>query len=130
MDVDPILSPLVAAVTDGERKKRDAQQAKRQFNMEQSAAAAEERDLVSHTERDTSRGAEEEEEEEVAQSAAGSAYNPENPYHVSSNTSTLFMINSRVVEFMIKKHVLLSPEATLKVTLLVEASLFWQCVYS
>ncbi|XP_028249095.1 leukocyte cell-derived chemotaxin 1 [Parambassis ranga] len=67
---------------DGERKKRDVQQAKRQFNMEQSEAAAEERDPVSHTEHDTSRGAEEE-EEEAAQSATGSAYNPENPYHRS-----------------------------------------------
>lgn len=83
MDVDPILLPLVAAVTDGERRKRDTQRAKRQFNMEEFEAAAEERDSVSHAEDDTSRVAEE--EEEGAQSTAGSAYNPENPYHVSRN---------------------------------------------
>lgn len=82
MDVDPILLPLVAAVTDGERRKRDTQRAKRQFNMEEFEAAAEERDPVSHTEDDTSRV---EEEEEGAQSTAGSAYNPENPYHVSTD---------------------------------------------
>lgn len=84
VDVDPILSPLVAAATDGERRKRDTQRAKRQFNMEEfeAAAAAGERDPVSHAEDDTSRVAE---EEEGAQSTAGSAYNPENPYHVSTD---------------------------------------------
>lgn len=88
MDVDPILLPLVAAVTDGERGKRDTQRAKRQFNMEEFDAAAEERDPVSHAEDDTSRVME---EEEGAQSTAGSAYNPDNPYHVSTN-----FINSTV----------------------------------
>lgn len=82
MDVDPILFPLVAAVTDGERRKRDTQRAKQQFNMEEFEAAAEERDLVSHAEDDTSRVVE---EEEGAQSTMGSAYNPENPYHVSAH---------------------------------------------
>ncbi|XP_028446240.1 leukocyte cell-derived chemotaxin 1 [Perca flavescens] len=67
---------------DGERRKRDTQRAKRQFNIEEFEAAAEERNPVSHAEDDTSRVGEE--EEEGAQSAAGSAYNPENPYHVSA----------------------------------------------
>lgn len=81
MDVDPILFPLVAAVTDGKRRKRDTEQAKQQFNMEELEAVAEERDNVSHAKDDTSRVVE---EEEGAQSAMGSAYNPENPYHVSA----------------------------------------------
>ncbi|XP_053184228.1 leukocyte cell-derived chemotaxin 1-like [Scomber japonicus] len=63
---------------DGERRKRDTQRAKRQFNMEEFEAAAEERGSVSHADNDTSTV---EEEEEGAQSTAGSAYNPENPYH-------------------------------------------------
>lgn len=84
MDVDPILSPLVAVLTDGERRKRDTQRAKWQFNMEESEATAEERDLVSHAEDDTSRVME---QEEGGQSTVGSAYNPENPYHVSTNFS-------------------------------------------
>ncbi|XP_040913616.1 leukocyte cell-derived chemotaxin 1-like [Toxotes jaculatrix] len=65
---------------DGERRKRDTERAKRQFNMEEFEAAAEERDPVSHAEDDTSRVME---EEEGAQSTGGSAYNPENPYHRS-----------------------------------------------
>lgn len=84
MDVDPILLPLVAAVTDGERRKRDTQRAKRQFNMEELEAAAEERDPVSQAEEGTSRAVE---EEEGGQSTTGSAYNPENPYHVSASCS-------------------------------------------
>lgn len=84
MDADPILSPLVAFITDGERRKRDTQRAKLQFNMEESEATAEERDPVSHAEDDTSRFVDKEEE---GQSAAGSEYNPENPYHVSTNFS-------------------------------------------
>lgn len=84
MDVDPILLPLVAAVTDGERRKRDTQRAKRQFNMEELEAAAEERGPVSQAEEGTSRAVE---EEEGGQSTAGSAYNPENPYHVSASRS-------------------------------------------
>ena len=83
MDVDPILSSLVAAVTDGERRKRDTGRAKRQFSVEELEAPAEARDPVSHAEVDASRVAEGE-EEEGPQSTAGSAYNPENPYHVSS----------------------------------------------
>ncbi|XP_069009672.1 leukocyte cell-derived chemotaxin 1 [Embiotoca jacksoni] len=71
---------------DGERKKRDTQRVARQLNMEELEAAAEERDPVSQTEHDTSRVLEGEEEEEGAQSAAGSAYNPENPYHRSGGT--------------------------------------------
>ncbi|KAM6954823.1 leukocyte cell-derived chemotaxin 1-like isoform 2-T2 [Lycodopsis pacificus] len=63
---------------DGERRKRDTLRAKRQFNIEEIETAAEERSPVSHTEDDTSRVVE---EEEGAHSAAGSAYNPENPYH-------------------------------------------------
>lgn len=82
MDVDPILFPLVAAVTDGKRRKRDTEQAKQQLNMEELEAVAEERDNVSHAKDDTSRVVE---EEEGAQSAMGSAYNPENPYHVSAH---------------------------------------------
>ncbi|XP_037344790.2 leukocyte cell-derived chemotaxin 1 [Pungitius pungitius] len=65
---------------DGERRKRDTRRAKRQFNIERTETAAEERSPVSHTEDDTSRVVE---EEEGAPSAAGSAYNPENPYHRS-----------------------------------------------
>lgn len=86
MDVDPILFPLVAAVTDGERRKRDTRRAKRQFSMEELEAAAGERDPVSHTEDEVGapRAAE---EEEGAQSSAGSAFNPENPYHVSSGST-------------------------------------------
>lgn len=84
MDVDPILLPLVAAVTDGERRKRDTQRAKRQFNMEELEAAAEERDPVRQAEEGTSRAVE---EEEGGQSTTGSAYNPENPYHVSASCS-------------------------------------------
>ncbi|KAM4609452.1 leukocyte cell-derived chemotaxin 1 [Polymixia lowei] len=63
---------------DGERRKREAQRAKRQLNMEELEAAAEERNTVSRSGDDTSRVAE---EEEGAQSSEGSAYNPENPYH-------------------------------------------------
>lgn len=85
MDVDPILFPLVAAVTDGKRRKRDTEQAKQQFNMEELEAVAEEGDNVSHAKDDTARVAEQEEQEEGAQSAMGSAYNPENPYHVSAH---------------------------------------------
>lgn len=102
MDVDPILLPLVAAVTDGERGKRDTQRAKRQFNTEELEAAAEEKDPVSHAEDDTSRVGVE--EEEGAQSAAGSAYNPENPYHVSANfvNNTVYdKQGSRAGEFFI-----------------------------
>ncbi|XP_050929100.1 leukocyte cell-derived chemotaxin 1 [Lates calcarifer] len=40
---------------DGERRKRDTQRAKRQFNMEEFEAAAGERDPVSHAEDDTSK---------------------------------------------------------------------------
>lgn len=99
MDVDPILSPLVAAVTDGERGKRDAERAKRQFNMEELEAAAEEKGSVSHAEDDTPRVAE---EEEGAQSTAGSAYNPENPYHVSVLASLVYdKHDSRAGEFLI-----------------------------
>nr|XP_046260848.1 leukocyte cell-derived chemotaxin 1-like [Scatophagus argus] len=65
---------------DGERRKRDTQRAKRQFNMEEFETAAGESGPVSHAEDDTSRVAE---EEEGAQSTEGSAYNPENPYHRS-----------------------------------------------
>lgn len=75
----------MAAVTDGERRRRDTQRAKRQFSMEEVEAAAEQRDPASRAEDDTSRVVEEE-EGEGAQSTAGSAYNPENPYHVSNTT--------------------------------------------
>lgn len=80
MDVDPILSPLAAAVADGERRKRDVQRTRRQFNTEETEAAAEDGDPVSHAADDTSRLT-----QEGPESAAGSAYNPENPYHVSMN---------------------------------------------
>uniref|UniRef100_A0A672JT87 Leukocyte cell-derived chemotaxin 1 n=1 Tax=Salarias fasciatus TaxID=181472 RepID=A0A672JT87_SALFA len=52
--------------------------------------AAEVRDPMNHTVRDTSRAAEEEEEEDGAQASAGSAYNPENPYHVSQEGAVTF----------------------------------------
>ncbi|KAI3356274.1 hypothetical protein L3Q82_017519, partial [Scortum barcoo] len=101
---------------DGERRKRDTQRAKRQFNMEEFEAAAEERDPVSHTEDDTSRVAE---EEEGAQSTAGSAYNPENPYHVSArfiNNTVYDKQGSRAGEFLILtiRRCTVSPGATLK----------------
>lgn len=81
MNVDPVLSPPVDAVADGARRKRAAQQAKRQLDTEEIKVDAEERDPASRAEREASRVVEGEEEV----SAAGSAYNPENPYHVSSN---------------------------------------------
>lgn len=101
MDVDPKLLPLVAAVTDGERRKRDTQRAKRQFNIEEIETSADERSPVSHTEDDTSKVME---KEEGAHSAAGSAYNPENPYHVSTNfiNNTVYdEQGSRIREFFI-----------------------------
>ncbi|CAB1454763.1 unnamed protein product [Pleuronectes platessa] len=67
---------------DGERRKRDTQRAKRQFSVEELEAPAEAGDPVSHAEVDASRVVAGD-EEEGAQSAAGSAYNPENPYHRS-----------------------------------------------
>ncbi|CAB1346560.1 unnamed protein product [Coregonus sp. 'balchen'] len=66
---------------DGERRKRDTQRAKRQFDMEEFEAAAEERNTVSRAENSTSKKATEEEKEATGSSATGSAYNPENPYH-------------------------------------------------
>lgn len=78
MDVDPVLSPLVDAATDGERKKPGVRRAKRQLNMEEMKAAAEARDPVSRTKHDAS------ESPDRGESGAGSAYNPENPYHVSN----------------------------------------------
>lgn len=71
--------------------------------MEEFEAAAGERDPVSHAEDDTSRIMEE--EEEGAQSTAGSAYNPENPYHVSTdfiNYTVYDKQDSRAGEFLIK----------------------------
>ncbi|KAM9804851.1 leukocyte cell-derived chemotaxin 1 [Neosynchiropus ocellatus] len=59
------LQPEARRGTDGERRKRDSQRAKRQLNVEES------------------REPEEEEEEGGAQSTAGSAFNPQNPYHRS-----------------------------------------------
>lgn len=81
--------------TDGERRKRDTLRAKRQFDMEEFEATAEER----RTGDDTSRSTVEkkEEEEEAPGSAAGSAYNPENPYHVSTVHSDVFMINMGII---------------------------------
>uniref|UniRef100_A0A4W5KKV0 Leukocyte cell-derived chemotaxin 1 n=1 Tax=Hucho hucho TaxID=62062 RepID=A0A4W5KKV0_9TELE len=66
---------------DGERRKRDTQRAKRQFDMEEFEAAAEERNTVSRAENSTSKRATEEEVEATGSAATGSAYNPENPYH-------------------------------------------------
>ncbi|KAK2906025.1 hypothetical protein Q8A73_009968 [Channa argus] len=77
------LQPLTPI--DGERRKRDTQRAKRQFNLEEFEAAAEDRDLVSHADEDTSRVME---QDEGGQSSAGSAYNPENPYHRSGGART------------------------------------------
>lgn len=85
MDVDLVLSPPVDAVTDGARRTRGARRAKRQLDTEEIKADAGERGPVSRTEQEASRAVDGEEEE----SAAGSAYNPENPYHVSGN----FLIN-------------------------------------
>lgn len=84
MDVDPILFPLVAVLTDGARRKRRAERARRQLRAEEYEAAAEERDPVSHAEDDTSRVVE---PQEGGQSTAGSAYNPEDPHHVSAHFS-------------------------------------------
>lgn len=50
--------------------------------MEEFEAAAEERDPVNHEGDDTSTVVE---GEEGAESTTGSGYNPENPYHVSTN---------------------------------------------
>lgn len=113
MDVDPILSPLVAAGTDGERKKRDARQAERRPSVEESEAAAEEREPVSHAEPATSRAPVE--EEEGSQSAAGSAFNPENPYHVSANFTHDVVYDKQDSGVGAWRH--LGPEGTLKVTL-------------
>ncbi|XP_029981138.1 leukocyte cell-derived chemotaxin 1 [Sphaeramia orbicularis] len=63
---------------DGERRKRDTQRAKRQFNMHESEAAAEKRDSASDAEDEVSRVVE---DGDGAQSSEGSALNPENPYH-------------------------------------------------
>lgn len=122
MNVDPVLSPPVDAVTDGARRKRDAQQAKRQLDAEEIKVDAEERDLVSRAEREASRVMDGEEEA----SAAGSAYNPENPYHVSSN----FINNPlseerdfRVGEFFNNYHILF-PEATLRAIFLNQDCVF------
>ncbi|XP_047457183.1 leukocyte cell-derived chemotaxin 1 [Mugil cephalus] len=70
---------------DGERKKRDVRQAERQLGTEESEAAAGERDPLSHAEPATSTAAAE--EEEGSHSAAGSAFNPENPYHRGRGTT-------------------------------------------
>lgn len=72
------------------RRKRDTQRAKRQFDMEEFEAAAEERNTVSRAENSTSKRATEEEAEATGSAATGSAYNPENPYHVSTENSVHF----------------------------------------
>ncbi|XP_013874160.1 leukocyte cell-derived chemotaxin 1 [Austrofundulus limnaeus] len=64
---------------DGARRTRGARRAKRQLDTEEIKAAVGERDPVSRAEQEASRAVDGEEEE----SAAGSAYNPENPYHRS-----------------------------------------------
>nr|XP_019945415.1 PREDICTED: leukocyte cell-derived chemotaxin 1-like [Paralichthys olivaceus] len=68
---------------DGERRKRDTERAKRQFSVEELEAPAEERDPVSHAEDAAVSRVVEGDQEEGAQSTAGSAFNPENPYHRS-----------------------------------------------
>lgn len=93
--------------------------------MEELEAAAEERDPVSQAEEGTSRAVE---EEEGGQSTTGSAYNPENPYHVSASCSDNAVDDKQAPELVnfwltTKRHTL-SPEATLKVTLWSEVSLF------
>lgn len=98
MDVDPILFPPVAAVTDGERRKRDTQQAKQQFNMDELEAAAEERDPVNHEDDDTSRVME---GAEGAESTTGSGHNPENPYHVSTNFINSVVYDKQASAFLI-----------------------------
>lgn len=50
MDVDPILFPLVAAGTDGARRKRGVPRAKQQFSTQD----GEDREPVSHAAGDTS----------------------------------------------------------------------------
>ncbi|XP_068184502.1 leukocyte cell-derived chemotaxin 1 [Antennarius striatus] len=64
----------------GERRKRDVQQSNRQFNTEETEAAAGDREPLIHAADDTSSIME---EDEGLRSAEGSAYNPENPYHRS-----------------------------------------------
>ncbi|KAM4731148.1 leukocyte cell-derived chemotaxin 1 [Anableps anableps] len=60
---------------DGERRKRGMQRAKRQLDMQEIKASTEERDPESHSEQEAV---------DEGQSAVGSGYNPENPYHRSS----------------------------------------------
>lgn len=86
MDVDPIVFPLVTARTDGKRRKRDVQPAERQLKTEGLEVAADGRGPESHAEDDASRVAE---EEDGAPSTMGSAYNPENPYHVCERHTSL-----------------------------------------
>ena len=73
--------PHVAAWTDGERRKRDTQRAKRQFDMKEFETAAEERNPVGRAENRTSKRAVE--DEGGLASAVGSGFNPENPNHVT-----------------------------------------------
>ncbi|XP_067117346.1 leukocyte cell-derived chemotaxin 1 [Osmerus mordax] len=68
---------------DGERRKRDTQRAKRQFDMEEFETAAEERNTVGRVENSTSKRAVE--DEGGLASAVGSGFNPENPYHRSQD---------------------------------------------
>lgn len=79
--------------------------------MEELEVAAEERDPAIRAEGDPSRV---EEEEEGAQSTAGSAYNPENPYHVSSDFSNIKA--SKRVNFWltVKRHLRKALQQTLK----------------
>lgn len=56
MDVDPILFPLVAAGTDGARRKRGVPRAKQQFSTQDVEDG--DRNPVSHAEGDTSGAAE------------------------------------------------------------------------
>lgn len=76
VDVDPKLLPLVDGVTDGVRKKGGMRRAKRQLDMQKIKASTEGRDLVNRRDQEAA---------DEEQSAVGSGYNPENPYHVSNN---------------------------------------------
>ncbi|KAM6985053.1 leukocyte cell-derived chemotaxin 1-like [Aplochiton taeniatus] len=83
---------------DGERRKRDTEQTKHQLDMEEFEAAAEERNSVSRAENSTSKRAVADEEESTP-SAAGSGYNPENPYHTCETKMKFFPVPAAHLQY-------------------------------
>ncbi|KAM4560751.1 leukocyte cell-derived chemotaxin 1 [Fundulus diaphanus] len=71
------LQPTSPKGTDGERKRSGVLRAKRQLDMKEIKTSAEERDPISRSEQEAV---------DEEQSAVGSGYNPENPYHRSGET--------------------------------------------